>query len=172
MGTVVNCSEEECRVLEFRVLLLCCLEVNLCRQLCLDVSTSCPRECIRSLVCVSTHMTNISRKLGYVTSKVTSLPRGILVCVGGESKVHVSGLRQYVELTAFNEVAKVVNGQIDHEEFTVECIVSWLCGSKCLGEKCNQLPSISNLLLEDSSNCTIRGVCHNVAKRVALARTS
>ena len=61
---------------------------------------------------------------------------------------------KYVEVTAFHEVAKVLNGQIDCKEFPV----SGLCGVEVSSDR---LPSLSNLLLEDSSNCSIRGVSHD-----------
>ena len=96
--------------LQLRVVSLCFghgVKVNLHRQLCLNVGKSCPRQRISSLIGITTHMTNVGSKLGYIM-EVTSLPRRILVCGCGEGKGKWLVISKCVELTVFDEVVENV----------------------------------------------------------------
>ena len=58
--------------------------------------------------------------------EVTSLPRRTLVCGCAEGKGKWLVVSKYVELTTFDEVGEMFNGQVDCEEFAVEHTVSSL----------------------------------------------
>ena len=54
---------------------------------------------------------------------------GVLVGVGRKSKCQWFVVRKYIELTAFNEVAEVCDGEVHCEQLVVKCaVLSFLPG--------------------------------------------
>ena len=69
---------------------------------------------------------------------------------------------KYIKLTTFNKMPKMLNSKVDGEQLSIKCAVSRLRWSQFLGEECNGLPCIPNLLLEYHSDREIGGVGHDV----------
>ena len=68
---------------------------------------------------------------------------------------------KHIELMAFNEVAKVLDCQVRCQELSTECAVPRFGRTEFPGEVGNSLPLITNPLLQDGSNCAIRGISHD-----------
>ena len=118
----------------------------------------------------------VMSKVGYVV-QVAGLWEGIFVCYRTKGKGKGFMVSQNVKLTAFHQVAKMLDGEVYRKEFAIECAISGFCRLKCLAIGYHAL-SICCLkmvptALSDASAMMQIGACgFRWASRVALARAS
>ena len=121
-------------------------------------------------------MPNVTCELGDVV-EMTNLAWSVLVGICGECECQRFVVCKNIELTTFDEVAKVPDGKVHCKELSVKCAVPGFWRTELSGEIGVWMPPVTNTLLQDSSNCTIGSIGHNACglgwtRRVAVARAS
>ena len=71
---------------------------------------------------------------------------------------------KHIELTTFDEVAEVLDGEVHCQELLIECAVPGFRRTELSREVGNRLPPITHLLLQDRSDCPIGRISHNACR--------
>ena len=123
------------------------------------------RESVSNCVGHSLHVPNVTCELGDVV-EMTNLAWSVLVGIGGECECQRFVVCKNIELTTFDEVAKVLDGKVHCKELSVKCAVPGFWWTEHSGEIGNWMPPVTNTLLQDSSHCTIGSIGHNACRSV------
>ena len=73
-------------------------------------------------------------------------------------------IREDAETATFNEMAEVLNFQVDSKQLSVKCTVLRFTGFEFLGKEGDWVPHVIDVLLKDSSHSGIRRVHHNAGR--------
>ena len=87
--------------------------------------------------------------------EVTNLSWGVLVGVGRKGECQWFVVRKYIELTAFDEVAEVSDGEVHCKQLAVKCAVLSFCLVEFLREVGNWVPPFADTLLQHCSNSRV-----------------
>ena len=94
-----------------------------------------PELVLRVSNCVghSLHVPNVTCELGNVV-EMTNLAWSVLVGIGGEWECQWFVVCKNIELTTFDEVAKVLDGKVHCKELSVKCAVPGFWWTELSGE--------------------------------------
>ena len=112
-------------------------------------------------------MSNVTSELGDVV-EMTNLMWCVFVGIRGECECEWFVIGKYIELTAFCEVAEMLDCQVHCQELSIKCAVPRFGRTEFPGEVGNRLPPITNPLLQDGSNRAIRGIGHDACRHMGF----